>query len=186
MVQIDVPIAFAIGTIFADAAHKQLQTGRPEYYYHTFSKNIIFQIFFFSWIPAYFLLNYFGWETTHMWWYEDSVTAYPYYVPIFIIIFFFAGILGFKLGYWLVKRGRLLINRIVYVLIFLYSAVWIFGQTNSTFRLGTYAEWNADTAPWFYEDITFLSMLILTLVVWGVALVVFILRLRGEGKHLDT
>jgi hypothetical protein len=29
-------------------------------------------------------------------------------------------------------------------------------------------------------------MLIFTLVVWGVALVVFILRLRGEGKHLDT
>src|SRR3989304_5705438 len=114
MVQIDVPIAFAIGTIFADAAHKQLQTGRPEYYYHAFSKNIIFQIFFFSWIPAYFLLNYFGWETTHMWWYEDSVTAYPYSVPIFLI------------------------------------------------------------------------MLIFTLVVWGVALVFFILRLRGEGKHLDT
>jgi hypothetical protein len=66
MVQIDVPVAFAIGSIFADAAHKQLQTGRLEYYYHAFTHNNIYQILFFIWIPVYFLLNYFRWETTHV------------------------------------------------------------------------------------------------------------------------
>jgi uncharacterized membrane protein len=186
MVQIDVPVAFAIGSIFADAAHRQLQTGRPEYYYHAFHINNIFQIFFFSWIPVYFLLNYFGWETTHMWWHEDSVTAYPYYVPIFMIVFFLAGNLGFQLGYWLVKKGLIWANRVVYILIFVYATAWIFGQTGSTFRLGTYNEWAAGAAPWFYEDRTFLSMLIFTLIVWWIALVSFIIRLRREGKHLDT
>jgi len=52
--------------------------------------------------------------------------------------------------------------------------------------LGTYREWQAGVAPWFYEDRTFLFMLILTLVVWGVAMLVFALQLRNEGKHLDS
>jgi hypothetical protein len=186
MVQIDVPVAFAIGSIFADAAYKQLQTGRPEYYYHAFSKNNIYQIFFFSWIPVYFLLNYFGWETTHMWWHEDSVTAYPFYVPIFMVIFFLAANGGFLLGYWLVRKGLLLANRIVYVAIFIYATAWIFAQPGSTFRLGTYAEWKAGTAPWFYEDRTFLFMLIFTIILWWVGLIVFFRKLRREGMHLDT
>jgi hypothetical protein len=186
MVQIDVPVAFAIGSIFADAAHKQLQMGRPEYYYQTFAHNNIYQIFFFSWIPVYFLLNYFGWETTHMWWHADSVTAYPFYLPIFLIVFFLAANGGFLLGNWLVRSGRLLINRIVYILIFVYSGIWIFSQPGRTFRLGTYEEWRAGTAPWFYQDLTFLVMLILTLVIWGVALVLYVRKLRQEGMHLDT
>ena len=44
-------------------------------------KNNIFQIFFFSWIPVYFMLNYFGWETTHMWWYADGVTCIHFLCP---------------------------------------------------------------------------------------------------------
>jgi hypothetical protein len=185
MVQIDVPVAFAIGSIFADAAHKQLQTSKPEYYYHALLTNNIYQIFFFSWIPVYFLLNYFGWETTHMWWQADSVTTYPYYVPIFIVVFFLAANCGFLLGYWLVKNGHLLANRIVYIAIFIYSAIWIFGQIDSTFRLGSYDEWKSGSAPWFYQDHTFLFMLIFTLVVFGVALLIFFFKLRREGKHLD-
>lgn len=186
MVQIDVPVAFAIGSFFADAAHKQLQTGRPEYYYRALWINNVYQIFFFSWIPVYFLLNYFGWETTHMWWHADSVTAYPYYVPIFLVVFFLAAEGGFILGNRLIRQGRLNANRAVYIGILVYSAVWIFGQTHTTFRLGTYAEWNAGKAPWFYEDATFLFMLILTLVVWGAGLVYFYSLLRREGMHLDT
>jgi hypothetical protein len=186
MVQIDVPIAFAIGSFFADAARKQLQTGQLEYYYRTLAKNNIFQIFFFSWIPVYFLLNYFGWETTHMWWHQDSVTAYPYYVPIFIVVFFLAANGGFLLGNWLVKNGRFVFNRVVYIAIGVYSLIWIFVQPGRTFRLGTYAEWKSGAAPWFYEDGTFLFMLIFTLIVWGVALVIFYLMLRRERRNLDT
>lgn len=186
MVQIDVPVAFAIGSIFADAAHKQLQTRRPEYYYHTFAQHNIYQIFFFSWIPVYFILNYFGWETTHMWWHADAVTAYPFFVPIFMVIFFLAANGGFLLGNWLVEKGRLVANRLVYIIIFGYSAVWIVVQPGRTFRLGSYAAWKAGIAPWFYQDLVFVLMLIFTLVVWGAGLIVFVLRLREEGKHLDV
>jgi hypothetical protein len=185
MIQIDVPIAFGAGSLFADAASRQLSTGRPEYYFRAFSRNNLFQTFFFSWIPVYFLLNYFGWETTHMWWHAESVAAYPFYIPIFLVVFFAAANLGFLLGYALVKRGRLWTNRAVYLGILAYSGVWIFGQVGRTFRLGTYGEWQAGVAPWFYEDRTFLSMLIFTLLVWGIALVVFAVQLWNEGKHLD-
>ncbi len=184
MVQVDVPVAFAIGTLFADAAHKQLQTGRPEYYYEILLKNNIYQIFFFSWIPVYFILNYFGWETTHMWWHEAAVTAYPFFVPLFLIIFFAAVNAGFLLGHHLVTTGKLIINRVVYIAIFIYSAIWIFGQVNSTFRLGTYSQWQAGQAPWFYQDPTFLAMLIISLLIWGIALALVLLSLIKAGKRL--
>ncbi len=186
MVQVDVPVAFAIGTMFADAAHKQLNSGRPEYYYKSLLKNNIYQIFFFSWIPVYFILNNFGWETTHMWWHADAVTAYPFFVPIFLVIFFAAVNAGFLLGHRLVTTGKLMANRAVYIALFLYSGVWIFSQTDSTFRLGTYAQWQAGRAPWFYEDSTFLAMLILTLLIWGIALALFLLCLIKEGKRLEA
>jgi hypothetical protein len=186
MVQIDVPIAMGIGSLFADAAHRQLQTGRAEYYFRTFAANNVFQAFFFSWIPVYFLMNYFGWETTHMWWHADSINAYPYYLPIFLVVFFGAANLGFILGNRLVRAGRLWANRAVYLGILAYSGIWIFSQVNRTFKLGTYNEWVAGNAPWFYEDRTFLIMLIVTLVVWGAGLAIFALRLMAEGRHLDA
>jgi hypothetical protein len=185
MVQVDVPVAFAIGGLFADAARKQLQTRRPEYYYRAVAKNNLFQAFFFSWIPVYFLLNYFGWETTHMWWHADSVAAYPYYVPIFMVVFFLAANAGFWLGCRLVRAGRVAANRGVYLGIVAFCAVWIFGQTDRTFRLGSYAEWKAGAAPLFYQDRTFLFMLVFTLLVWGIALAVFHRLLARGERHLD-
>ena len=136
MVQIDLPIAFGVGCMFADAAHHQLQTGQRHYFTEVLLKSNLFQIFFFSWIPIYFILNFFGWETTFMWWHEDSVVAYAFYVPVFMVVFFLAANAGFLLGNWLVSNGRLLENRIVYSAIIVYSAVWIFAQTGRTLRVG--------------------------------------------------
>jgi hypothetical protein len=187
MVQIDVPVAFAVGGLFADAANRQIATGRAEYYFRAFSNNLLFQIFFFSWIPVYFILNYFGWETSHMWWTADSVSAYPFYLPIFLGVFFGAAILGFLLGAWLVRKGRLGTNRAVYLGIVAYAGIWIFGQLHRTAKLGTWQQWHDDpgSTPWFYQDRTFLIMLIVTIVLWAGGMVVLALRLWNEGKHLD-
>jgi hypothetical protein len=185
MVQIDVPIAFATGSFFVDAASRQLRFGRPEYYYRAIWKNNIFQIFFFSWIPVYFLLNYFGWETTHMWWNADSVTAYPYYVPIFMVIFFAAANAGFLLGKSLVRSGHILANRLVYLGLVVYALIWVFGQTDRTFHLGNHTQWEQGIRPFFYEDSTFLGMFIFTMIVWAAGLLIFSLSLWREGKHLD-
>lgn len=182
MVQVDVPVAFAVGSLFADAASRQLQTNQPRYYLQTLAMNNIYLIFFFSWVPVYFLLNYFGWETTHMWWHADAVTAYPFYLPIFIVVFFAAGNLGFLLGAKLVRGDKVLINRLVYIGLGIFSLIWIFGQTDSTLYLGSYSEWRAGSAPIFYEDGTFTFMLVFTLILWGVALIAFVIGLLREGK----
>ena len=177
------PVAFGIGTLFADAAYRQLQTGQPLAFYRTLVLNNIYQIFFFSWIPVYFMLNYFGWETTHMWWHADSVTAYPFYTPTFIVVFFAAANGGFLLGNRLVKQGRLGTNRAVYLGILIYSAVWILAQTNSTFRLGTYAEWIRGEAASVCQNPTFLGMLIFTLLVWGAGAGHFLRQAAQGGKR---
>lgn len=185
MVQVDVPIAFGVGSLFAEAARRQLLWGRAEYYYRAALKNNLYQAFFFSWIPVYFLANYFGWETTHMWWHADSVAAYPFYLPVFLLVFFGAANLGFILGARLVVAHRPWANRALYLGTLAYSGVWIFAQYQRTFKLGSYREWAEGRAPWFWEDLTFVAMLAFTLVVWGVALVAFCLSLYNEGKHLD-
>ena len=185
MVQIDVPVAFALGNLFADVAKKQLQSEEPRYYYKTFGSYLIYQIFFFSWIPVYFILNYFGWETTHMWWKQASVVSYPFFVPIFIVIFFLAAIFGFKSGTCLVRKGRVWTNRLVYLGIGLFSGIWIFAQPQSTFKLGSYEEWKNGTAPWFYEDKVFLFMFIFSILVWAMALALFLFKLCGESKRME-
>jgi hypothetical protein len=185
MVQIDVPIAFAVGSFCADMAQRQLRYGRAEYYYRTFLLTMAFLIFFFSWIPVYFLLNYFGWETTYMWWRADSVAAYPAFLPIFLVVFFGMGALGFLLGHRLVVTGRELVNRLVWIGVLVFSAIWIFAQPHRTFRVGTYSEWAAGKAPLFYQDRLFLVMLIFALVVWAVGLAWTAFVLRRDGQHLD-
>jgi len=186
MVQIDVPVAFGIGSFLADAASKQLAEGSRAYFYRAALKNNIFQIFFFSWIPLYFLLNYFGWETTHMWWDADSVAAYPYFVPILVVVFFAVANLGFLLGRSLIVRGHLWANRLVYLGVGLYAMIWVFGQTSRTFHLGNHTQWEQGVRPYFYEDPTFLGMFIFSMIVWIAGLGGFALSLWREGKALNT
>ncbi len=189
MIQLDVPIAFALGQIFADAAKKQLLTGKPEYYLSALLKNNLYHIFFFSWIPVYFLANYFGWETTHMWWHKDSVLAYPFFLPLFLVVFFFAANSGFCLSTLLLRKGMLFWVRASYVGIFIYTFVWVFGLWNRTTYLGSYNEWAQGTAKRVWDTSggeTFIYMLAFTLVIWFVPLILFIKNLHSEGKHLDN
>lgn len=183
MVQIDVPVAFAVGSLFADAARQQLREGRAAPRLRALLYTNLFNIFFFVWIPVYFLMNYFGWETSHMWWHEDSVSAYPFFLPIFLLVFFAMGNLGFLLGERLVRAGRTWANRGVYLGILVYSAIWILGQVDRTFRLGSYRAWQAGTAPWFYQDPVFVGMLITTLIIFFSALAVFVVRLRRAPEE---
>ena len=186
MVQIDVPVALGVGSFIADAARRQLQRGGPEFYYDALAKNNLFQIFLFSWIPVYFIMNNFGWETTYRWWTKDSVDAYPFFVPIFLLVFFAAGNLGFWMGNCLVKSGRLKANRAIYIGILIFSAIWILSQTGRTLRVGTYSEWSQGKAVWFYQDHMFFFMLVFTLLVWGIGLFLFYRHLRKVGERVAS
>ncbi len=182
MVQIDVPAAFAVGSFFADAAHKQLQAGGPRALYEVAWKNNMFQIFFFLWIPVYFIMNFFGWETTYRWWTEDSVSAYPLFLPVFVLVFLAAANLGFFLGNWLVSKGMLLANRIIYIGIAIYSVIWVFGQTDRTMQVGTFSQWVAHKSVVFYDDPTFLKAFVIVMAVWVVGVIGFGWNLRKAGN----
>jgi hypothetical protein len=185
MVQIDVPVAFGIGSLFADAANKQLQTGRREYFYQAWADNNVYQGIFFAWIPLYFLMNDFGWETTYMFWIKGSISAYPLYIPLFTIIFFLAANGGFLLGNSLVRAGKIWPNRIVYLAILAYSGLWILLQPSRTLHVGTYEEWAEGKAVWFFQDRIFLLALIVTIAIWAVPLFLYCRHLIDEGNHLD-
>jgi uncharacterized membrane protein len=184
VVQIDIPIAFAVGQMLADAANQQLSTGRPEPYYRTLAFTNIFTGLFFAPIPIYFLIDYFGWETTYM--YDDQRVT-RFFIPTVLFVLILAGNLGFWLSNALIKKGRALIGRIIYVLIWLYALGWIVGNWPRSTRIGTYAQYH--TAPetmaraWEVSKDPFLYILIATLVIFGVPLLLFIRRLRGEPVH---
>jgi hypothetical protein len=120
-----------------------------------------------------------------MWWHADDVTAYPLFIPAFVIVFWLSAFLGFYIGSRLVIEGRLWANRIIYLGILLFTFIWIFAQPGRTMRLGTYTEWKAVTAPWFFESGTFLFMFILVMIIWATGIVFFATRLWRMGNHLD-
>jgi hypothetical protein len=72
MIQIDLPLTVRVGSLFADVAQRQLQLGRAAYCFNAAGRSNCFQILCFSWIPIYYMTEYFGRGTTHMWWKADS------------------------------------------------------------------------------------------------------------------
>jgi hypothetical protein len=186
VIQVDVPIACGVGAIFADAAHRQIQTGLREHYYRAFLWHNAYLMLVYCWVPVYFLLNYFGWETSHMWWHADTVLAYPFFVPTLLVAIFLGGNAAFVLGARLIRSGRAMTNRAIYLALSAYSAAFPVLAHEYTFRLGTYAEWKAGTAPYFYEDGTFLVAFIAAMLFWPGALVVFVLQVLREGRRLGN
>ena len=184
MVQIDIPIAFAVGQMLADAASYQLRTGRPEPYYRTLAYTNIFTGLFFAPIPIYFLVDYFGWETTYMY---DPEGLTRFFIPIVLFVLMLAANLGFWLSNALIQKGRAWIGRIIYIIIWLYALGWIVGNWPRATRIGTYAQYHTaqETMPraWEVSKDPFLFILIATLIMFSVPLVLFIGRLRREAVH---
>lgn len=180
MVQIDIPGAFALGSFLADAAHKKLQSGDPAQLYRAAFKNNLFQVLFFLWIPLYFIMNFFGWETTYRWWTSDSVAAYPSFIPVFTVVFLAAGNVGFFLGARLIRGGMVWVNRFIYIAIAIYSTIWVFGQTDRTFQVGTHSEWAAHKSVIFYDNKDFLTAFLIVMAVWTIGVIVFFINMRSE------
>jgi ABC-type branched-subunit amino acid transport system permease subunit len=188
MIQIDIPIAFAVGQMLADAANQQLKTGKAEPYYRMLAFTNLFTGLFFAPIPVYFLVDYFGWETTYM--YDpDRVTRF--FIPIVLFLVILAANLGFWLSNALIRKGRDRVGRAIYTLIWIYSLGWILGNWPRSTRIGTYAQYH--TAPetmaraWEVSKDPFLYILIVTLIIFAVPLVLFMWssrrRIASEAEH---
>lgn len=175
MVQIDIPIVFGLGCLFADAARNGLQSPEPrarkEAFYRGLSANLIFLTLFVSWLPVYLLVFNFGFETSHMWWHRDSIADYPFFLPIFLVVFFLVNLAGYRLGARWVQGGKVLLNRAVAAAMVVFSLAWVFGQSHRTLVLGTYAEWAAGDGRPLSSDPRLLPLLGFSAVLFHVAVI---------------
>jgi hypothetical protein len=186
MVQIDIPVAFALGGLHADAARAQLATGKSEHLWRTLARDLLFFSVFASWLPIQLLARHFGFETSHMWWHEDSVLAYPLYIPAFMTLYLAANVAGLAAGVTLVRAGRVSLNRFVIAACWLFATGWVFLQKERTLVLGTYREWRAGVAPPLSSDPGLVRLLVIFGAVFTVALVLAYRRIRREGTALEA
>jgi len=186
MVQIDIPVAFALGGLHADAARAQLATGKSEHLWRTLARDLLFFSVFASWLPIQLLARHFGFETSHMWWHEDSVLAYPLYIPAFMTLYLAANVAGLAVGVALVRAGRVTLNRFVIAACWLFATGWVFMQKERTLVLGTYHEWRAGVALPLSSDPGLVRLLVIFGAVFTVALVLAYRRMRREGAALEA
>jgi hypothetical protein len=179
MVQIDIPVAFGTGGVFAAAVAQGLRSDRAAYFYQrALAANLLFQLLLVVWLPVYLLIAHFGFQTSHMWWTADSITAYPWLLPVFLAAYFLANVGGFHLGVRLVRQGR---TRAVWLLFaggFAFFGAWMALQPYRTLSLGTYAEWEAGAARWVWTEPRFLALL-------GGAMIVFFAALHVVYRALE-
>lgn len=181
MIQVDVPLAAAMAAAAAAAARRQLRTGTREDFLQAWLATNLFLMFGFSWIPIYFLVAYFGWETTHMWWTAPQVTAYPWMIPAALVLLFACGNAGFLLGTRWVRAGRDVANRVFYLGVLAACVAWMVGFYPRTLKLGSAATWQ--TAAWCYEDPAFVAAWAVTTTVWFASFGILIARLSRGGRH---
>jgi len=131
MVQIDVPMAACTALMLADAARRQLHadndpTGRN--FFQVLAKVNLFLAFFFVWIPVYFVVEYFPWETTYLYDYARmSRFVRLAFIPIVILAVFAAGNVAFLVAWRWLRAGRIKRVRIAYAAIWIFATVWVLG-----------------------------------------------------------
>ena len=178
MLQVDLPVAFGSGTLLAAALeHHTGARSWPYLYQKGLARNLIFQTLFALWLPVYLLINYFGFQTSHMFWQRASLTDYPALLPVFLILYFITNIAGFMTGAWLVLQGRARLARLIFVAAFTYFALWMAFQPYRTLSLGTFDEWRSGTAPWIWSDTWFMGVL-------AVGALVFFVGITGTYRSL--
>ena len=186
MVQIDIPVAFGTGSVFAAAVEQGLRSGRASYFYQrALAANVIFQVFVVAWLPVYLLVAHFGFQTSHMWWTGDTIAEHPVLLPVFLVLYFAANVAGFHVGARLAAAGRTKVIWSLFAGGFLFFAAWVIAQPYRTLTLGTYREWEAGTAPWIWSDGGFVALLAGAAALYSVVLAWLLSALRREATR-DT
>ena len=160
MVQIDIPVAFGTGSLFAAAVHRGLQSERGAYfYYRALSASLLFQAVFVIWLPIYLLIAQVGFQTSHMWWKGDSILDHPALLPAFVLAYFLSAWGGFAAGARLSRRERPSLAAALFAAGFAFFGAWVALQPERTLTLGTYREWEAGAAPWIWTQHSLLGLL---------------------------
>jgi hypothetical protein len=183
MIQIDVPIAFGMGGLFAGAAHEQLQRREPAEDTRVQLHANLYFVFVFCWPPIYLVERWFGWETAHLWWHGDTASAHPWLIPGFILGAAAALNGGLVFGRWLVRARLVNMCRIISIGAIVASFALMASMGDRVTRLGTYREWEAGIAPPTASDPAFGPTLdAIASWIFGV-LILWLLWLRRDGRR---
>lgn len=182
MIQVDLPVAFGMGTLMAHAAQRQIASGEPAAVAKAFNKVLVFHSVAFMWPPIYLMVFYFGFETSHMWWHGDSVLEYPWLLPMFSLALFGVHILGFRLGASFVRAGKASRALLVFGASTVFCTAWIFLQTDRTLTLGTYRDWVNGVAPPASSDPAFLTFVYSLIVAYSAGAWILYRSLRRDGE----
>jgi hypothetical protein len=187
MVQIDIPVAFGSGSLFAAAVEQGLRSERAGYFYQrALACSLLFQALLVVWLPVYLLIAHFGFQTSHMWWTGNSITEYPWLLPAFLVAYFLSNVAGFHVGARLVQRARI---RTVWLLFFggfAFVVAWVAVQPYRTLSLGTYTDWQLGRAPWIWNDPGFMALLVGDMMVFFILLVRIFRALQRESSRATS
>jgi hypothetical protein len=183
MVQVDIPFAFGVGSLFAAAVQPAVSTGRLWCMrQRALAANLVFQVVFAIWLPVYLLVAHFGFQTSHMWWHGESLLEYPWLLPGFVLLYFSANLAGFAVGAWLTTTGRASIARAIFWLSLVFFGGWMAVQPARTLTIGTYQQWAAGQAPWMWSDVGLAWLLAISFfVIFGVLYVMYRRVLRDAA-----
>jgi hypothetical protein len=187
MVQIDVPLTFGVGSVFAAAVERGLRSSQaPYFYWRALGTNLLVQIFLFIWFSLYFLVAEFGLQTSHMWFKADTILPTAWLMPVFFLVYFAANLSGFHLGVWLVLHGRARLVWLVLAVCVLFATGWVALQPYRTLGMGTYGQWQAGELRWAWTDGMLFTAAVADFAVLIVAVVWLYRRLARDAAKAAT
>jgi len=144
VVQVDVFWSYALGASMASAAFRQLEPVEKPSTSPFFVKNLLYLSCLFAPSGIYLLWNFPGWETMFVF----DRNLWGWLVAAFAITNVTQGILGFYVSYWLLRRGRVYLANLQWVLgYFCMFFILVHGWDGTGFRRflygGTIDQWRA-------------------------------------------
>ena len=169
MVQVDVFWSYAIGAGMACAAYRQLEQEKKPARTHFFLKTVIYLSVLFAPSGIYLLWNFPGWETM----FAGDRNLPAWLVMLFAVTNVTQGILGFYVAYRLIRKGRIYLANLQWVLgyfamFFILVHGWDGTGYKRFFYPGTIDQWRANIEIPIYRF--FFSDVALTLYAMGVLL----------------
>lgn len=183
MLAMDIPVALMTGMVLADAG-KNLITSKDK------TKNtllnvvvLMFAAIFVAPTPVYYFLGWPGWECNFMWSWVDKINDMPLRAAFAYVLLAVAVIptyLGLLIGKCLIRKGKIKLNRILYVIMLILVGVIILLLRDITFNVSsTYAEYKAGQSYSFWSHPFVTGWAITSIYFWG-SLVCFYLWLRKK------
>jgi hypothetical protein len=194
----DIQVAFAVGALFADAGapiieaaknHSEAALGAA--YNRYMLRSLMYVGVFLAPAATVFLLAYPAWETQYISSAFDNTIGNPVnagYYGMFLVGLFAGAWFGNWLGFrWILSGARKRL-RVLYLAITAVTFAIFGARYPAPVRIGTYAAFKKDpyALPYITQDTTFFYSFIVLLLLTGLPLLIWFIRIRLSVKKLKS